>query len=180
MVFPSNRISRTRFILSGGGLWQPGFCPFLFAWNFIWKFLKLGVSESFHLDLNTWASLAFTQVFTSLPNHHFTSDPPQNNLWDIFLKWKIFIFFSKTLASSMSSKATLIFLAHKNLRNFPNILWTLGLLPKQKYFITFWNIFATENIFCSGQKWWFLQQLPFYLLHCAWVFLCIFTLVTLG
>ena len=52
--------------------------------------------------------------------------------------------------------------------------------PEQKYFITFRNIFATKNIFCFGQKWWFLQQLPFYLLLCAWFFLCIFTLVTLG
>ena len=97
-----------------------------------------------------------------------------------FLNEKYSFFFSKTLAIWMSSKATLISLAHKNLRKFPNILWTLGHLPEKKYFSTFWNIFATENIFCSGQKWWFLHQLPFYLLPCAWIFLCIITLVDDG
>ena len=62
------------------------FLPSLICLSFQLIFLKHGVFESFHLDLNTWASLAFTQVFISLPNHHFTSDPPQNNLWNIFLK----------------------------------------------------------------------------------------------
>ena len=79
--------------------------------------------------------------------------------------------------SSLSSKATLIFLAPKILRKIPIILWTLGHLFEQKYFTTLWNILATENKVTSGQKWQFLQQLPFYQLHCSWFSLCLFTLV---
>ena len=62
IVFPRNRISRTRFILSGGGLWHPGFCPFFFSWillHFLFKF-EFWIN-SFGLN-HLGISLTFTQV----------------------------------------------------------------------------------------------------------------------
>ena len=82
----------------------------------------------------------------SLSNHHSHSGSSQNNYWNIFLKWKIFISLSKTLARSMCSIETPIFLAHKNLKKITNIIWTLGTFLS-KNISSLFGIFLLQKIF---------------------------------
>ena len=138
----------------------------------IWSFKLI------HMDLNTWAYPWFSPrwplhlwlTFHSLKNFHKS---PRN----IFHKRKIFIFFPENHFREVCSKATLRFIAPKTLNKFTNILWTLGHLPEQKYCITFCNIFATENHFCSGQNDHFVQQVYFCLIFWGWSFLSLITLL---
>jgi hypothetical protein len=65
---------------------------------------------------------------------------------------------------SLSSKATPIFIAQKNPRKFPNILWVMPHLPMQKYPMVIWKISARKNVFASGQKEHIVKQLYFSLI----------------
>ena len=159
-------------------LWQPDFCLLSFSrlhllllWNWGFWINSNGLK---HLGM----PLIFTQVTHPSLTHHSFSENSQNDPRNIFYRRKIFIVFSKTQFRNLCSKATLIFIAPKILRKFPNILWPLAHLPEQKYCITFWNIFATENLFYSGQKRQLLQQVPFSLIQCCWIFLSITTFLS--
>jgi hypothetical protein len=65
---------------------------------------------------------------------------------------------------SLSYEATLIFMAPKIPRKFPNILWIMPHIPMQKYCMVIWKFSAKENIFASGQNCHFVKQVYFSLI----------------
>jgi len=73
-------------------------------------------------------------------------------------------FFLKMPIFSLSFEATLIFIAPKIPRKFPNILWIMPHLPMQKYPMVIWKFSAKENVFASGQKEHFVKQVYFSLI----------------
>ena len=158
-------------------MWQPGFAFSLFP-DFISFCFEFGVFESIQMDLYTWACPWFSPKW--LINLYLTLlslKNPKNGPRNIFHKRKIFNFFSEIQFKDVSSTATLLFLASKNLRKFSNIPWTQADLPEQKYCMTFWNIFAIENHFSSGPKFQFVQQVHFPLSFWPWSFFSLNTLL---
>ena len=116
IVFQSNRISRTRFILSGGGLWQSGFCLLSFS----------GLGFAFALDLKFLESIRMDLSLGHALDLH-PSDPSTSHsisfLWKIpkwsneYFSLKKNIHFSfETHFRNWCSKATLIFIAPKILK----------------------------------------------------------------
>ena len=62
------------------------------------------------------------------------------------------------------SKATPLFLAHKNLRKFTLTLWTVPHHPMQKYQVVMWPNFARKNHLRPDLKMQFLQQVHYSLI----------------
>ena len=123
------------------------FLPSSLCLIFSWFGFEFEIFESLQMDLNTWVPPWLSPKWLiSLSSHHFFSDQPQNNIMNIFLKWKISIFSSKTLTNHLCSKVTPIFLAHKNLRKFTNILWTLGTFLS-KNIAPLFGIFFLQKLF---------------------------------
>ena len=62
------------------------------------------------------------------------------------------------------SKATLLFLASKNLKKFPHTPWTFPHHLMQKYHVVMWPNFAREDQFHSVQEMHFVHEVYYSLI----------------
>ena len=121
MVFPSNRISSMRFILSGGGLWQPRFCLLSFYRTCLVSLSGLGFHRGFCPDLiRIFGSIEMDLSLGHILGFHpsdlpslFLPQIPKIIKWIFFLKGKYSFFSLKLISELCAPKQPQFFLLRK-------------------------------------------------------------------